>query len=152
MTTDDEEFTSRLQTDKEDDKLNPQRIDGVNSTDVKVLGARLSEINEKARTGGEAQKIGELYGFTVLVKTESSTKDLFELNQNKFMVTGDGGIKYTYNNGNIAADPKLATLNFLNALERIPKLIEQYKTANEKLEQDLPVLRQVVSSTWKKED
>lgn len=152
MTSDFEAFTSRLQTDKEGEKVNPLRLDGVDSTDVKALGARLSEINEKARTGGEAQKIGELYGFTVLVKTESSTKDLFELNQNKFMVMGDGGIKYTYNNGNIAADPKLATLNFLNALERIPKLIEQYKTANEKLEQDLPVLRQVVNSTWKKED
>lgn len=151
MTSDFEAFSSRLGTDKEGEKLNPLLLDGVDSSDVKVLGARLSEINEKARTGGDVQNIGELYGFTVLVKTESSTKDLFELNQNKFMVMGEGGIKYTYNNGNIAADPKLATLNFLNALERIPKLIEQYKTANEKLEQDLPVLRQVVNSTWKKE-
>ncbi|MGL5636576.1 MAG: hypothetical protein ACRDD8_04720 [Bacteroidales bacterium] len=31
-------------------------------------------------------------------------------------------------------------------------MIEQYKTGNEKLEQDLPVLRQVVNGTWKKED
>lgn len=124
----------------------------MNSADVKALGARLAEINEKARTGGETQKIGELYGFTVMVKTESSSQNLFELNQNKFMIMGDGGIKYTYNNGNIANDPKLATMNFLNALERIPKLIEQYQTANEKFERDVPILQQVVSSTWKKED
>lgn len=152
MTSDFDTFNARLQTDKEGNKLNPLQLNGVDSADVKVLGARLAEINEKARTGGETQKIGELYGFTVMVKTESSSQNLFELSQNKFMVMGDGGIKYTYNNGNIANDPKLATMNFLNALERIPKLIEQYQAANEKLERDIPVLQQVVSSSWKKED
>lgn len=145
-------FNTRLQTDTDGNKLNPLQLDGVNSTDIKVLGARLAEINEKARTGGETKKIGELYGFTVMVKTESSSQNLFELNQNKFMIMGDGGIKYTYNNGNIANDPKLATMNFLNALERIPKLIEQYQTANEKFERDVPILQQVVNSTWKRED
>lgn len=152
MTSDFAVFNARLQTDTDGNKLNPLQLDGVDSTDIKILGARLAEINEKARTGGETQKIGELYGFTVMVKTESSSQNLFELNQNKFMIVGEGGIKYTYNNGNIANDPKLATMNFLNALERIPKLIEQYQTANEKFERDVPILQQVVNSTWKKED
>ncbi|MGL5254834.1 MAG: DNA methylase [Brevinema sp.] len=152
MTSDFAVFNTRLQIDKDGNKLNPLQLDGVNDTDIKVLGARLAQINEKARTGGETQKIGELYGFTVMVKTESSSQNLFELNQNKFMIMGEGGIKYTYNNGNIANDPKLATMNFLNALERIPKLIEQYQAANEKFERDVPILQQVVSSTWKKED
>ena len=152
MTADFQTFTSRLQTDADGNKLNPLQLDGVNSSDVKVLGVKLAEIDEKSRTGGENRRIGELYGFTILVKTESSAKDMFDLNQNKFMVQGDGDIRYTYNNGKIATDPKLATLNFLNALERIPRLIEQYKIANEKLEPDIPILQQVVSSTWKKED
>lgn len=50
------------------------------------------------------------------------------------------------------ADHKAAATNFLNALERIPKLIEQFKTQNGTLERDLPTLREVVNSTWKKED
>ena len=77
-------------------------------------------------------------------------KDGFDFKQNRFFVGGE--YKYSYNNGNMATDPKLASLNFLNALERIPKYIEQYQTANVKLEQDIPVLQQVVDSTWKKED
>lgn len=43
--------------------------------------------------------------------------------------------KYIYNNGLITmADHKATTLNFLNALKRISKLIEQHKTPNVALE------------------
>ena len=76
---------------------------------------------------------------------------MFELTTNRFMIEGEGGIKYNYNSGNIASDPKLASLNFLNALERIPKLIEQYKVGNEKLEKDVPILQQTIDGTWNKE-
>ena len=76
-------------------------------------------------------------------------KEGFDFKQNRFFV--EGGYKYSYNNGNMAADPKLASLNFLNALERIPKYIEQYKTANENLERDIPILQDVVNGTWRKE-
>ena len=51
----------------------------------------------------------------------------------------------------MAADPKLASLNFLNALDRIPKYIDQYKTTNESLERDIPILQDVVNGTWRKE-
>ena len=50
------------------------------------------------------------------------------------------------------SDHKAAATNFLNALDRIPKLTEQYRMENEKLEKDLPTLREVVGGTWKKED
>ena len=50
------------------------------------------------------------------------------------------------------SDHKAAATNFLNALDRILKLMEQYRMENEKLEKDLPTLREVVGGTWKKED
>jgi hypothetical protein len=50
------------------------------------------------------------------------------------------------------ADHKAAALNFLNALERIPKLIEQYRTQNITLERDIPTLQEIVNGTWKKEE
>lgn len=148
MTSDWELFNQRVELDKEGNKLNPIQLDGVNSTDVKVIGAKLQQINDQFNTGGFFEQIGELYGFKLMVKTETSQKEGFDFKQNRFFVEGE--FKYTYNNGNMATDPKLASLNFLNALERIPKLIEQYQTTNEKYVRDIPVLQNVVNSTWKR--
>lgn len=150
MTSDWNAFNNRVQVDADGNKLNPIKLDDVTSSDVKTIGARLQDINDKVRTEGEYKTIGGLYGFQLLVKTEASMKDDFDFKQNRFFVGGE--YKYSYNNGNIATDPKLASLNFLNALERIPKYIEQYQTANAKLEQDIPVLQQIVNGMWKKED
>ena len=49
-------------------------------------------------------------------------------------------------------DTKAAAMNFLNALERIPKLVEQYKAQNVTYERDIPILQQTVGGVWKKED
>lgn len=85
------------------------------------------------------------------MKTESSIREGVEVKQNRFFI--EGAYKYTYNNGQLAmSDHKAAATNFLNALDRIPKLMEQYKTENAKLEKDLPTLREVVGGTWKKEE
>ena len=145
-------FSSRIKIDADGNKLNPIELKGVNGSDVKAIGAKLTEISEKARTQGQDMIIGSLYGFNLIVKTESSGKELFDLTQNKFFVEGEGRIKYSHNNGNMATDPKLASLNFLNALEKIPKLAEKYETDIAKLTRDIPVLQEIVGGTWKKEE
>ena len=151
LTTDYEIFTSRVQTDEDGYYRNPVKLDGLMATDAKSVGRRLQEIAKNATTGGEYLSIGELYGFPILVKTESSILDGVEVKQNRFFI--EGAYKYTYNNGQLAmSDYKAAATNFLNALDRISKQIEQYITENEKLEKDLPTLREVVGGTWKKED
>lgn len=43
-------------------------------------------------------------------------------------------------------------MNFLNALARIPKLVEQYRAKNVEDEQDIPILQENVGGVWKKED
>lgn len=43
-------------------------------------------------------------------------------------------------------------MSFLNALERIPKLVEQYKAQNVTYERDIPILQETVGGVWKKED
>jgi hypothetical protein len=55
-------------------------------------------------------------------------------------------------NGHIANDPRLAVRYFLNALEKIPSLIEKYERENEKISSDLPVLQEIVRSTWRREN
>ena len=151
LTADYATFTSRVQTDEDGYYRNPVRLDGLAATDVKSVGTRLQEIAKNAETGGEYKPIGELYGFPILVKTEKSIREGVEVKQNRFFI--EGAYKYTYNNGQLAmSDHKAAATNFLNALERIPKQIEQYKTENAKLEKDLPTLREIVGGTWKKEE
>lgn len=151
MTADYNAFTSRVQTDTDGYYRNPVKLDGLAATDVKSVGTKLQEIAKNATTNGEYLPIGELYGFPILVKTEKSIREGMEVKQNRFFI--EGAYKYTYNNGQLAmADHKAAATNFLNALDRIPKLIEQYKTENEKLEKDLPTLREIVSGNWKKEE
>ena len=151
MSADYETFLSRVQTDKEGNKLNALRLDGLDATDHKSLGTRLQEVAKNATTGGEYLRIGELYGFPILVKTESALKEGVEVKQNRFFV--EGAFKYTYNNGQVAmADTKAAASNFLNALERIPKLVEQYREKNVEYERDIPILLQTVGGVWRKED
>ena len=71
--------------------------------------------------------------FFIMVKTESTSKDLFDCSVNCFFVKGQESIYYTYNNGKLATDPKLACENFLGALGRIPKVIESHEKEKEKV-------------------
>lgn len=107
------------------DFAQPLKLDGVDSDNIEILGNRLAAINQKARTEDDYMKIGTLLDFRILVRTEKSYDGDTQVLHNKFMVEGLDGIKYTYNNGYIAKDPKLAVMNFINALERIPGMIEK---------------------------
>lgn len=146
-----ENFNSRVQVAEDGTKLNPIRLDGVTGSNPTLIGKKLNEIADTAQTYGLHNVIGNLYGFNLYVKSESSQKDGFDLTQNRFFIRGEGEVYYHYNNGIIANDPKLATANFLNALETMPRLLEKYQKDNEKISKDIPVLKEVVESTWKKE-
>ena len=151
MTEDWNRFLSIVQTDKEGNRLNAVKVDGVDSTDEKVIGKRLQEIAKNATTGGLYKPVGELYGFPIKVVSERMLKEGLEFTDNRFVV--EGNYKYTYNNGHLAmADPIAAARNFLNALEKIPSIIDQYKAKNEALERDIPQLQEIAGKVWKKED
>jgi N12 class adenine-specific DNA methylase len=157
MTADWELLQERVQKDDKGNLANPVTLDELNTSNYEIIGAKLNRINDTVNTNGEYQKIGELYGFRLLVKSELSTKDgsIFSEDNyidNRFFIQGQSGIKYTYNNGRIARDPKLASMNFLNALQKIPELIENHLVQNERLKKDIPVLQEVVNGKWRKED
>ena len=151
MTEDWNRFLSVVKTDKEGNRQNAVKVDGVDSTDEKVIGKRLQEIAKNATTGGLYKPVGELYGFPIKVVSERILKEGLEFTDNRFVV--EGNYKYTYNNGHLAmADPVAAARNFLNALERIPSIIDQYKGKSEVLEKEVPQLQEIASKVWKKED
>lgn len=131
---------------------NPVMLDGLPpNADIKQIGTKLNQLADKSRTGGGYEEIGSLYGFQLLVKTEMSQKDGVDIRVNRFLIQGEGNIKYTYNNGIIAKDEKLASMNFLNALEKLPVYIEQEQKKIAEIQKDLPILHEVVNGTWSKE-
>ncbi len=151
MTEDWEKFTAAAKTDRDGNRLNPIRIDGLSTTDEKAIGRKLQEIAKNATTGGQYLQIGELYGFPVKVVSERMICDGRETIDNRFVI--EGHYKYKYNNGHLAmVDTHAAAVNFLNALEHIPAIIRQYEEKNEVLEREIPQLREIAGKTWKKED
>lgn len=146
-----ENFNARVQVAPDGTRLNPVILDGLQGSNPKEVGAKLNEIAEKTRTHGAHEKIGTLYSFDLLVKSETTNKDGFDVIQNRFFAKGESGILYNYNHGYIASDPQTAARNFLNALDTMPKLLEKYQTENEKLQKDIPTLKEVVEAVWRKE-
>lgn len=154
MQLDWDNLQQRIEKKPDGTTANPIKLIGLaENADVKQIGARLSQLAETSRTGGQYEEIGNLYGFTVLVKTEIPEKDNDILERvNRFFIMGEGAIKYNYNKGIIASDPKLASMNFLNALEKLPGYISQEQEKVAGYQKDLPVLEEVINSSWKKEN
>ena len=142
---------SQRKLDGEGNLLNPIRLDGFKPTDEESIGKQLQKIAKEKDTKGEYRRVGEIHGFTILMRSEPLDNDGLGMFQNKFCV--EGNFKYKYNNGFIAlSDPIAAARNFINSLERIPQTIEQYKEKNAVLAKDIPLLKEIANKQWKKED
>ena len=153
MSIDWQNIEKRLRENKDGTVLNPVKLIGLSEdADIKQIGQKLNLLADKARTEGQYNEIGTLYGFTLLVKTEVSQKEGVTIRDNRFFIQGEGNIKYTYNNGQMATDRKLASMNFLNALEKLPGLIGQELKKISEIEKDVPVLEEIVNSVWTKEN
>ena len=117
---------SQRKLDGDGNLLNPIRLDGFKPTDEESIGKQLQKIAKEMDTKCEYRRVGEIHGFTILMRSEPLDNDGLGMFQNKFCV--EGNFKYKYNNGFIAlSDPIAAARNFINSLERIPQTIEQYK-------------------------
>ena len=173
MTEDYGKFMDKAKKDKDGNILNLITLDGVESTNLEVIGKHLQMLAEKETTGGQYKRIGEIYGFPVKIvsktsfeknsasRAQSSSLEIAEAQpvlcnglpfvDNRFFV--EGNYKYQYNYGHIAkSDPIAAANNFLNALQKIPSYIEQYDSRCKALEKEIPQLEEIAGKTWKKED
>ena len=151
MTEDYGKFMGKARKDKDGNILNLITLDGVESTNLEVIGKHLQMLAEKETTGGQYKRIGEIYGFPVKIVSETSFENGLPFVDNRFFV--EGNYKYQYNYGHIAkSDPIAAANNFLNALQKIPSYIEQYDSRCKALEKEIPQLEEIAGKTWKKED
>lgn len=152
METDWSNLTKRMVKNKDGSTLNQIVLnDFPKNATPKEVGVKLNQISSQARTGGDYLEIGSLYGFQLLVKTEVSEKEGVDLRVNRFFIQGEGNIKYTFNNGILAKDPEIASLNFIKALEKIPQYIENESKKIKEYQKDLPVLEEIVKGVWNKE-
>ena len=151
MTEDYGKFMGKAKKDKDGNILNLITLDGVESTNLEVIGKHLQMLAEKETTGRQYKRIGETYGFPVKIVSETSFENGLPFVDNRFFV--EGNYKYQYNYGHIAkSDPIAAANNFLNALQKIPSYIEQYDSRCKALEKEIPQLEEIAGKTWKKEE
>lgn len=72
MTEDYGKFMGKAKKDKDGNILNLITLDGVESTNLEVIGKHLQMLAEKETTGGQYKRIGEIYGFPVKIVSETS--------------------------------------------------------------------------------
>ena len=70
-----------------------------------------------------------------------------------FAENKESGIKYLWNQGHINFDnPKIAARYFINAIDRVDALREKYEKNLQELEQNIPMLPQLVVKPFEKEN
>ena len=144
-------YASVVQRDKDGNPVNNLTIDTCNLRDEQNMGIHLQGLAMKTDTHGQYKRIGEVYGFPISIISERNLVDGKETVQNRFVV--EGNYKYKFNNGFIAmSDTHAACMNFVNALEKIPGIIEQYEERTAKLKADVPQLEAIVTKQWGKEE
>lgn len=153
MSLDWNNLQGRIQKNTDGSVANLIKLDVLSpNADIKQIGAKLNQLADKSRTGGDYEEIGNLYGFQLLVKTEMSQKEGVDIRVNRFFIQGEGTIKYTFNNGVMAKDPETASLNFIKALEKLPTYIRKEQENMADFQKNIPILKEVINGTWTKEN
>ena len=114
------------------------------------IGRELHSISRKNR-GEELKAVGSYMGLRLYVRSEYRLDGVFE--RNIFFVEGKSGLKYKCGVSG-ALPPSLAGAAAYPkaALENIPRLVERQRKKLAELENEQPVLQQMLDRRWGKED
>lgn len=161
LSADEASYKSKLQFEKDGCKANPIQLESITSADPETIGKHLIWLSSKWKPVAEeagAMKIGKLYGFDLFIRRQREANEergMFEYHyKNIFYAEGkETGIKYSWNQGYINIDnPKLAARYFLNAIDRVENLKEKYEKQLKELELNIPMMQQIISKPFEKED
>jgi hypothetical protein len=152
-------YKKQLKHTAEGTKLNPVSLAGFDLADSEVLGKKIIDLyrNWKPEKGQpEEKQIGKLYGFKLFIRQQREgyeEKGLFQYRlQNHLFAEGPGGIKYQSNGGHPNTDnPKLAARYFLNAIDKVGSLLENYEKKQAELVKEIPTLKGLSQKTFEKE-
>lgn len=163
-------YDARKQLGEQGEVLNPLVLDGFTVPSVspegkplsyadkqKAIGERLWHIEQKARTQGTRLKIGSLYGFDLLVKTNEQIIHDADGNEsmeytNLFSLQGCR-ILHTVNNGKIShQSPRLAAEYAMRCLQELPRRIADWQRWIADNNTTIRQLDELLKQTWPKED
>ena len=163
-------YDARKQLSEQGEVLNTLTLDGftVPETDAngkpldyagqqKALGERLWRIEQTARTQGVRLKIGQIYGFDLLVKTNEQIVRDADGNEsmeytNLFSLQGCR-ILHTVNNGKLShLSPRLAAEYALRCLQELPRRIADWQRWIADNNVTIRQLGELLKQTWPKED
>ena len=167
---DQQQFDAQKQLSEQGEVLNALVLDGftVPETDAdgkpldyagqqKAIGERLWRIEQTARTQGIRLKIGKLYGFDLLVKTNEQIFRDIDGNEsmeytNLFSLQGNR-ILHTVNNGKLShVSPRLAAEYALRCLQELPRRIASWQRWIADNNVTIRQLNELLKQTWSKED
>ena len=168
--TDQQQFDARKQLGEQGEVLNMLVLDGftVPETDAdgkpldyagqqKAIGERLWRIEQTARTQGVRLKVGSLYGFDLMVKTNEQIIHDADGNEsmeytNLFSLHGQR-ILHTVNNGKLShLSPRLAAEYALRCLQELPRRIADWQRWIAEDNITIRQLDELLRQTWSKED
>jgi len=161
LTLDATSYRNQLQFDKEGTKVNPVLLNDVSSADPEIIGKYLIQLSATWNPGYEENdimKIGSLYGFELIIRRQQEAfddKGMIEYHYKNilFAESKESGIKYLWNQGHINIDnPKIAARYFINAIDRVEALKEKYEKKLHELEQNIPMLQQLIVKPFEKEN
>ncbi len=117
--------------------IGKMELNGVSYTNKDKFGEAIISLLAKENTNTVSyQKVGTFGGFNLVMKAEINRSENEHIKYtNKLYV--EGNLKYSFNFGNVANNPKLAGEYPVNALNRIPGLISQYSEKNERIQDKL---------------
>lgn len=152
-------YQAVLKYDKDGAKLNPVQLNDVQSANPEVIGRHVIQLYQQWKpVSEEAHYIGQLYGYDLYIRRHQEfinrDGDYVVQHYNGFYAESPRtGIKYTYSQGHPNTDnPKLAGRHFLNAIDRVGALKEQYQKQVTDLERSIPTVEQLVQKKFEKED
>lgn len=163
LTKDETAYRNVLQHDKDGAKLNPIKLTGSDGVDSESVGKQVLHLYRDWRpppgSNENSMQIGSLYGFTLFIKRheEYVLKDdnctAERQAVNTFYAEWLGtGIKYTYNSGHPNTDnPKLAARHFLNAIDRVSNIKDQYEKKLHETRQQINALTTILSKPFDQE-
>ena len=162
-------YDARKQLGEHGEVLNTLTLDGftVPETDAdgkpldyagqqKALGERLWRIEQTAHTQGTRLKVGSLYGFDLLVKTNEQKVRDADGNEsmeytNLFSLQGQR-ILHTVNNGKLShQSPRLAAEYALRCLQELPRRIADWQQWIAENNVTIRQLAELLKQTWPKE-
>jgi N12 class adenine-specific DNA methylase len=135
LESDESLYRKNLRLDRSGVKENPIHLAGLKTSNPEVIGKHIIELYQtwKPQTDQQKeQKIGTLYGFDLYIRGHWATYQKngqveHEYSRSFYATRGENSIKYTYNGGvPNTENPKLSARYFLNAIDRVVTLKENY--------------------------